>query len=127
MPYEMLSADEKAQFREYVKASHDRFATFRDNKETMAFAGLAIFLAAVATALTSREWPPTFAQNRPWLIAAAFSALWIFVASYLRYQLRRRRWAALRVAGCDWLAAEWLPDSPQAMRTKPLNPTPRAK
>src|SRR3954468_14029244 len=100
MSYENVSLEEKAQLRDYVKTAHDRFATFRDNKETMAFAGLAIFLAAVATALTSRDWPPTFAQGRPWLIAAAFSGLWVFVAAYLRYQLRRRRWAAFRVAGC---------------------------
>src|SRR6476659_1085013 len=80
MPYEMLSADEKAQLREYVKSAHDRFATFGDNKETMAFAGLAIFLAAVSTALVSRDWPPPFAQHRPWLIAAAFSVFWVCVA-----------------------------------------------
>lgn len=110
------------QTREYVQAVHDRLAAYRDNKETMAFAGLAIFLGAVATALTSRDWPPDFAQGRQWLIIATFSLLWIFVAVYLRYQLRRRRWAAIRVAGCDWLLAELLPESPRALANEPENP-----
>ena len=115
MPYSDLSADDKNQMRSYVLAVHERFADFRDSKETMAFAGLAVFLGAVSTALVSRDWPPVFAQGRPWLVILAFAVLWLLVAVYLRYQLRNRRWAALRVAGCDWLLAEWLPESPQAM------------
>lgn len=117
-----MTPEQQAQMREYVQAAHERFATFRDNKETMAFAGLAVFFGAVATALASRDWPPAFTHGRPWLIVGAFSVLWAFVAVYLRYQLRRRRWAALRVAGCDWLLAEWLPNSPQAMRSEPESP-----
>lgn len=127
MPYSEMTADQQARTREYVQAAHERFAAFRDNKETMAFAGLAVFLGAVATALVSRDWPPAFAQDRRWLIVGAFSVLWVFVAFYLRYQLRRRRWAALRVAGCDWLLAEWLPDSPRAMRDEPGAPARRRK
>src|SRR5437016_1923610 len=112
MPYSDMTCAQQTQTREYVQAVHDRLAAYRDNKETMAFAGLAVFFGAVATALASRDWPPAFAQGRPWLIIGAFSSLWVFVAVYLRYQLRKRRWAAIRVAGCDWLLAEWLPDSP---------------
>jgi hypothetical protein len=115
MAYADLSPSDKEQVRDYVHAAHERFADLRDSKETMAFAGLAVFLGAVSTALASRDWPPEFAQHRPWLVLLAFAILWLLVAVYLRYQLRMRRWAALRVAGCDWLLAEWLPDSPQAM------------
>lgn len=119
MLYAAMCEKQQSQTRDYLKAVHDRLQAYRDGKETMAFAGLAIFLGAVATALTSREWPPAFAQPRPWLVVGAFSILWLFVAFYLRYQLRRRRWAALRVAGCDWLMAEWLPGSPKAMAAEP--------
>jgi hypothetical protein len=127
MSYADMTASEQTQAWDYVQAVHDRLAAYRDGKETMAFAGLAIFLGAVTTALTSRDWPPTFAQDRPWLVVAAFSILWVFVAVYLRYQLRRRRWAALRVAGCDWLLAEWLPDSPHAMANDERSPAKPAK
>lgn len=126
-PYAAMTPDEQEQTREYVQSALERFSAFRDNKETMAFAGLAVFVGAVATALVSRDWPPAFAQDQPWLIVGAFSVLWVFVAFYLRYQLRRRRWAALRVAGCDWLLAEWLPGSPHAMKKDPESPLRRPK
>jgi hypothetical protein len=122
MSYENMCEKQQTQTRDYLEAVHNRLQTYRDGKETLAFAGLAIFLGAVATALTSKDWPPTFAQHRPLLIVGAFSLLWLFVAVYLRYQLRRRRWAALRVAGCDWLLAEWLPDSPRAMVNEDPSP-----
>jgi hypothetical protein len=60
--------------------------------------------------------------NRPWLIIVAFFWLWALVAVYLRYQLRRRRWAAIRVAGFDRLLAEWLPESPHALAREEDNP-----
>jgi len=127
MSYANMCEKQQTQTRDYLQAVHDRLQAYRDGKETMAFAGLAIFLGAAATALTSRDWPPTFVQNRPWFVVAAFSILWVFVAVYLRYQLRRRRWAAIRVAGCDWLLAEWLPDSPHAMATEEKSPAKPAK
>jgi hypothetical protein len=117
MPFEQCTPEQQTELRTFVQNAQERFSSFRDNKETMAFAGLAVYLGAVATALGSKDWPPGFAANRPWLITVAFSVLWLFVAFYLRYQLRRRRWAAFRVAGCDWLLAEWLPGSPHAMKT----------
>jgi hypothetical protein len=120
MSYSELTPDQQKELREYVHATHDLLAGYRDSKETMAFAGLAVFLGAVATALSSHDWPPAFAP--PWLIIVSFTILWLFVDLYLRYQLKRRRWAALRVSGCDWLLAEWLPDSPRAMAGKPENP-----
>ena len=127
MPFDEKTPEQQAELRAFVQNALERFSSFRNNKETMSFAGLAIFLGAVATALASAEWPPTFATDHPWLITAAFSVLWLFVAFYLRYQLRRRRWAAFRVAGCDWLLAEWLPDSPQAMTTDKEQPVSQPK
>jgi hypothetical protein len=127
MPYSTLTPEEQGQLREYVEAAQQRFATFRDNKETMAFAGLGVFLGAAATTLVSRDWPPVFAKEHSGLIVVGFSALWLFVAVYLRYQLRRRRWAALRVSGCDWLLAEWLPESPGAMARDRKTPACRGK
>jgi hypothetical protein len=50
MPYSDMTDVQQTQMREYVRATHDRLATYRDNKETLAFAGLAVFFGAVATA-----------------------------------------------------------------------------
>ena len=126
MAYKDTSSQQQVQMREYVEAAQERFSTFRDNKENMAFAGLAIFLGATATAIVSNDWPPRFAENKPWLIIISYTILWFFIAFYLRYQLRHRRWAAFRVAGCDWLLAEWLPDSPEAMKNEDKEPIRRS-
>jgi hypothetical protein len=104
--------------RAYVESLLERFWAYRESKENFGVAALAVFLDAVATALVSKDWPPTFAQSRPGLILATFTIVWLLVAVYVRYQLRKRRWAALRVSGCEWLLAEWLPDSPRAMANK---------
>lgn len=123
MSYKEKSEEEQKQLREFVSNSLDRYSTYRDNKESMAYAGLALFIGAAASALVSKDWPPPWGQHREGLIVSAFTVLWVLVLSYLRYQLRRRRWAALRVAGCDWLLARWLPDSPEPPRPQP-SPTP---
>jgi hypothetical protein len=125
MAYTQMTPQEQAHLREYVRDCLTRFSGIRDAKETLAFAGLAVFLGAAATALASKDWPPAIAASRPWLVVLAFSVLWGFVATYLRYQLRRRRWAALRVSGSDWLLAEWLPGSPGAMARDAKIPTRR--
>lgn len=101
--------------REFVLASLTRFSAIRDHKESMAYAGITLFAGATASALVSDKFPPKVWGHSRYLWALlALSALWLIVLSYLRYQLRRRRWAALRVAGCDWLLASWLPGSPLA-------------
>lgn len=108
----------------HVSSELVRYSSIRDHKETMAYAGIALVVGAAATALASKEWPPDYLKGKPWLIALGFTTLWGFALAYLRYQLRRRRWAALRVSGCDWLLAEWLPGSPHAM-ARDKAPAPR--
>jgi len=104
--------------REFVLNALQRYSSYRDNKETMAYAGLALFTGATGTALIAKDWPPAVAQNNPWMIIVAFTFLWFVVIVYLRFQLRRRRWAAFRVAGCEWLLCEWLPGSPKALASE---------
>jgi hypothetical protein len=50
--------------------------------------------------------------------------LWVGVLAYLRFQLHRRRWAALRVAGCERLLAEWIVSSPSEADLAPKDRDP---
>ncbi|MCG3134307.1 MAG: hypothetical protein HMLKMBBP_01601 [Planctomycetes bacterium] len=122
LTYDQLGEAEQATLREYVRSQQDRHSLIRDHRETMAFAGFAVYLGAVAACLGSPDGPPILSAAGPSLFVPAFIAFWLYVAFYLRYQFRRRRWAALRVAGCDWLMAEWMPGSPQAMASMPEDP-----
>jgi len=115
MPYEALNGEAKKQLQEFVSQALARYVTYHDAKENMALAGITLFLAAGATILVAKDWPSSFLSGTGSISIIALSLVWLLVSLYLRFQLRRRRWAALRVAGCEWLLAEWLPDSPKAL------------
>src|SRR5437870_118734 len=106
---ETAEADSKSGDRAiaFVRDLHDRYATYHGHKESMAFTGLTLFTGAAGAALMAEEWPPAAWGNHGWAWAfLAATALWLSVLAYLRFQLRRRRWAALRVAGCERVLAE---------------------
>jgi hypothetical protein len=74
----------------------------------MAFTGLTLFTGAAGAALVSDAWPPWWGYRSVYWAIAALTILWIGVLMYLRFQLRRRRWAALRLAGCERVLAQWI-------------------
>jgi hypothetical protein len=97
----------------FVRNLHDRYAAYHGHKESMAFTGLTLFTGAAGAALVAEKWPPTAWGNYGWVWAfLAVTALWLGVLTYLRFQLRRRRWAALRVAGCEHVLAGWVASAP---------------
>ena len=99
--------------RQFVSSEMERYSNLRDHKETMAYAGLALYMGAAGSALVSENWPPVWGGHSKLLAVIAITLLWVVVRLYLRYQLRRRRWAQLRVAGCEWLLVSWLPRAPK--------------
>src|SRR5437773_2082631 len=88
---------------QFAKESIDRYSRYRDHKETMAYAGAAVYVGAAAAIILSKDWPPS--QWGPSFGIVAVVTLWALALSYLKYQLRKRRWAAFRVAGCEWILA----------------------
>jgi len=50
--------------------------------------------------------------------------LWLGILAYLRFQLQRRRWAALRVAGCERVLAKWIVAVPVGDGLNPKNRPP---
>jgi hypothetical protein len=68
----------------------------------MAYLGFTLFLAGGASILVSDNWPPkSLGQDGRWPATLLLCALAVVVVLYLRFELRRRRWAELRVAGCE--------------------------
>jgi hypothetical protein len=85
----------------------------------MAYGGLTIFAAVVGAVMISDNWPPkawgSYARE---LALLAITVFWFAVLAYLRFQLRNRRWAALRMAGCEHILAMWASSTLEAGHCK---------
>lgn len=98
-----------------VTTLHDHYARYHDHKESMAYAGFTLYLGIVGAALFSDKWPPK--PHSYWPVVEVL-LLWAGVLVYLKFQLIRRRWAALRQAGCERLLARWATKDPTATDTQ---------
>jgi hypothetical protein len=93
----------------------------------MAYAGAALYVAAFGTALVSKDWPPGWGPSTNLLAVLAATVGWLAMLLYLKWQLRRRRWAALRVAATERLLAKWISQPPTEADLAPWVPQPPQK
>jgi len=119
----MLDSDIRQAMAIFVEAYRDRFAAYHRHKEAMAYAGFAFYLASAGAALVSAFWPIRWSGLSP-SADAVFSILlallmWCAALWYLRWQLIRRRLAAVRVAGAEALLAKWLTKPPEDADRQP--------
>ena len=95
---------------DYVVMLHEYYAAYHHHKEAMAYAGFSLYAAAVVTGLVGGKWPPK--GETAWSIIGILLT-WCAVLTYLKFQLHRRRWAAIRRAGCERLLARWVIEEPK--------------
>ncbi len=111
--------------RAWIQALLDRYAAYHQHKEGTAYAAITLFAGIAGTAAVGNAWPPAWGRYTTVLAISAATLLWGAVLTFLRFQLTRRRWAALRVAGCDRLLAVWLQKAPSDVGLAPATPTSR--
>ena len=111
--------------REFVQKLLDRYASYHQHKEGAAYAGVTLFAGAAGAAVVGNAWPPDWGRYTTPFAVIASTLLWAAVLTFLRFQLTRRRWAALRVAGCDRLLAAWLQRVPSDHELAPAPAEPR--
>jgi len=110
---------------EFIQAMLTRYASYHQNKESMAYAGITLFGGITGASTLSASWPPKWGNHTILLAILACTFLWIIILTFLRFQLTRRRWAALRVAGCDRLLSAWLQSPPSDDDLGLMPPAPR--
>jgi len=86
----------------------DRYRSYHDHKETMAYGGTTLFIAGVVATITADKWPPQWLASSKCLLTAFITGVWLIVLVFVKWQLRRRRWAAMRLAGVERLLARWV-------------------
>jgi hypothetical protein len=106
----------------FVFHLRDQYRSYHDHKESMAYAGAALYVAAFGTALVSKDWPPFWGPASKQLAVVTVTVAWLAMLFYQKWQLRRRRWAALRVAATERLLASWISRSPTEEDLTPWAP-----
>jgi hypothetical protein len=112
-----------AQAGEFVAGLLERYQAYHDHKERMVYAGFALYAGAFGAGLISSRWPPAWVVDEPPLRAVlalgAVTIAWALTLSFLSWQLRRRRLAAIRVAGAERLLAKWSTEPPKTGELRP--------
>ena len=109
---EPASAEQVDRAIDFVKNLRDGYVSYHDHKESKAFTGLTLFAGAIGASLVSSAWPPSWGERTFLYAFMLLTALWIGLLLHLNFQLWFRRWAALRVAGCERVLAEWILSPP---------------
>jgi hypothetical protein len=100
--------DQVNRVAEFARVQLERYEQYHTHKESMAYVGFALYAGAAGAILIAHEWPPAaWGVYRTVLATIAVVAFWAAVFIYLQFQLHSRRWAALRIAGCEHVLAKW--------------------
>jgi hypothetical protein len=102
-------ADARDRAAIFIRDLGKRYEAYQTHKETMGYAGFAVYVAAFGTALVTKDWPPWGSKH---LVVLGVTVAWVFVLIFVKWQLLRRRWAAIRVAGVERLLARWVVHAP---------------
>lgn len=100
---------DKDRVADFARVQLVRYYEYHAHKENMAYVGFALFAGVVGTILVSVDWPPVaWGVHKMILALIGLSVAWLALLFYLHFQLRRRRWAALRIAACERVLARWV-------------------
>lgn len=97
---------------EFIFHLREHYRAYHDHKESMAYTGATLYVVAFGSALVMKDWPPPWGSATLILTILAITIAWLGMLVYLKWKLRRRRWAALRVAGAERLLAKWITELP---------------
>ena len=104
----------------------DQTNVYHNHKETMAHAGITVLLGLVAGMFALDKWPPWVQAMNEYtclsstgVLVFAFVAVWLLIHIFVRWQLRRRRWAALFSAAIERTLKKWASAPPSTAELMP--------
>lgn len=92
--------DEKQSEGSIASVLLTHYANYHNHKETMAYSIFALEGAFFLGLLLLGNWPPSIERMDQDLLAAIFVITWVLFHFALRFQLRNRKLAAIKVAAC---------------------------
>lgn len=102
----------KDQAKELLTLRMSQMHSYHDHKETMAHAALLVQLAIAGGMLAMEPWPPTWVPSSAWLPGKTLATAMVLIIAflvhvYMRWQLQRRRAAALYVGTILKVLLQW--------------------
>jgi hypothetical protein len=118
-----IDADEKTIERAIGFCSNalGHYSSYHDHKESMAYAGAGLQIALFGYIMMAEQWPPCWLNSvvishieipPKCLTFGIVTLLWLLIHIYIRWQLRKRRMAAIEVAGTLRTLAKWIATPP---------------
>jgi hypothetical protein len=113
----------------YISIVLNDLSVYHNHKETMAHAAFLLQVALFGAIMSIDKWPPSWVPiislpgnyYLPSMTVAflGFFLVWLIIHIFIRWQLRKRRWAAIQFAGIMRVIRKWINDPPTAEDLKP--------
>jgi hypothetical protein len=104
--------DRQERATNFIVDSLNHLRSYHKQKETAALTAFTLCTGAFSTALITKDWPPSWGPYSKELCMVSITFVWLAFLIYIKWQLHRRRWAALRMAGAERLLATWISERP---------------
>jgi len=114
-PEQVLFYKRVERAEKFVRHLWSSIDSYHNHKENLAHAALVVMEGLVVGVLTRKQWPPTWIPDLEltewlcpqWAAFIGFGILWLLLHIYMRWQLRKRRWAAIMSAGASRALSIW--------------------
>jgi len=109
-------------WKEYLTLGMELNHTYHDHKENMAHAIFLVNVAFVGALLGTGGRPSWLPKELtpPWVVGSLCVGAWLLIHRYLRWQLRNRRIAAIKVAAFSNVLRDWIATPPTLVELRPV-------
>lgn len=111
--------------QQFLQHSLPETSKYNTHKENMAHAGFLLEVALLGSIMSIEEWPPTWMLENlfgfsDWTVAFIIvSLIWLGMHLFIRWQLRKRRWADLYFDCLNRTSINWINKPPTSEELSP--------
>ena len=115
--YHHIDDNKYYNLEKYANLLLSNTSSYHMHKETMAHAAFLVEVALFGAIMSMSQWPPswvpTISLSSKYVGMIGFLVIWGAIHVFIRWQLRNRRWAALRYGGIIRAIRTWITKLPE--------------
>ena len=121
--YNVINKLKNNKLENYANILLSDISVYHNHKETMAHAAFLVEVALFGAIMTMTKWPPDWVPSicisEKTVTVAGIFIVWSTIHIFMRWQLRKRRDAAVRFAGIIRAIRKWIDEPPSTEDYKP--------